>query len=122
MPFFVKCYYQLQVSLLNKCFISYCPLCSNVKDAAPGGIQQGLFECTAVDRLCTWVTGLDSSKRSPLVLLAGATLKNEELMKPNQFLFCLVKLNCLKFSKIEYRKPNDPPPVILQDRDIALML
>ncbi|GME71114.1 unnamed protein product [Ambrosiozyma monospora] len=63
-----------------------------------------------------------SSKRSPLILLVGATLKNEELMKLNRFLFCLVKQNCLKFSKIEYRKPNDPPPVILQDRDIALML
>ncbi|GME70583.1 unnamed protein product [Ambrosiozyma monospora] len=66
-PFFVECYYQLQVGLLNKCFKSYCPLCSNVKDAVPGRIQHGLFECTAVDRLWTWVTGLDPSKRSPLI-------------------------------------------------------
>ncbi|GME70765.1 unnamed protein product [Ambrosiozyma monospora] len=50
---FVECYYQLQVGLLNKCFKSYCPRCSNVKDAVPSGIQHGLFECTAVDRLWT---------------------------------------------------------------------
>ncbi|GMG56351.1 unnamed protein product [Ambrosiozyma monospora] len=55
------------------------------------------------------------------MLLAGANLKAEELMKINQFLFCLVKLNGLKFSKIEYPNPDDPQPVVLQDRDIALI-
>ncbi|GMG29853.1 unnamed protein product [Ambrosiozyma monospora] len=55
------------------------------------------------------------------MLLAGANLKAEELMKINRFLFCLVKLNGLKFSKIEYPSPDDPQPVVLQDRDTASM-
>ncbi|GMG39733.1 unnamed protein product [Ambrosiozyma monospora] len=122
MPLFVECYFHLQVGLLHSCFYSYCPLCSNLKDEIPGGIKHALFECPAVDRIWTLVTGWNSSKRSPLMLLAGANLKAEELMKINRFLFFLVKLNGLKFSKIEYHNPDDPLLVVLQNRDIALML
>ncbi|GME75921.1 unnamed protein product [Ambrosiozyma monospora] len=123
MPFFVECYYQLQVGLLNYCLhYPYCLLCSNVKDDIPGGLQHVLFECQAVDRIWTWVTGFDTSKRTPLTLIANANLKGEELMRINKFLFCLIKLAGEKFSKIEYQKPGDPPPVVLQDGDIAMML
>ncbi|GME74271.1 unnamed protein product [Ambrosiozyma monospora] len=85
-------------------------------------VKNVLFECHAVDRIWTWVTGFDTSKKTPLTLIANANLKGEKLMKINRFLFCLIKLAGLEFSNIEYQKPGETPPVVLQDRDIAMML
>ncbi|GME84871.1 unnamed protein product [Ambrosiozyma monospora] len=115
--------FNFQVGLLDNRFFRYCPLCS-IDKSTPGGVHYSLFDCWVVSMLWNEVTGWPDSKRSPAFLICNPNWNQNDLMKINLFLFCLIKLNSAKFARVEYPQdfPHEQRPSVLNHFEVDKMV